>query len=186
MSLLSRERSHKLHEVSLDDHPRGQIKVGGLVTSLRIVLTKNTSREMVFATIEDDTGSLEAVVFPKVFNATRRCWVKDQIVLIDGKVEVREESLSLIVDNASLLSGDEAADKKEKSKELVDFEIKIPAQISSQKLVELNKTLKQNQGKNKLALVFIDNLGRKRRMTLPFGVNYTQELAEEIKDLLEA
>ncbi len=186
LSLLSRERSHKLHEINLSEYPRRRIRVGGLVTSIRIVLTRNTSREMAFITLEDDTGSVDAVVFPKIFNASRRCWVKDQIVLVEGKVEVREENLSLIIETASLLGGGELPKKGGSEGEMVDFEIKIPARISPQKLVELNGLLKQHQGKNKVALIFVDNLRGGRKMILPFGVDYNKELTEEIDRILES
>ena len=186
LSLLSRERSHKLGEIVLAERPRSRVRVGGIITSLRIVFTKNTSREMAFVTIEDDTGSLEAVVFPGIFRNTRRCWAKDQIVLIEGKVEVREENLSLIAENASLLSQEEPVGKEEKGEKAVDFEIKIPARISPQKLVELNRLLKQSQGENKVALVFVDSLERKRRMVLPFSVKYDKKLTDEIRKILEA
>ena len=65
-----------------------------------------------------------------------------------------------------------------------DFEIEIPSRISSQKLVELNKLFKQNQGKSKLALSFVDNLGRIKRMMLPYGVDYTKELKKKIKAIV--
>jgi len=186
LSLLRQKRSHKLYELTLAEPPKRRVRVGGIITRLRIVLTRNSSREMAFAKIEDDTGSFEAVVFPKIFAATRSCWVKDQIILIEGRVEVREENFSLLVENAFPLSVVESEEGKEKKDEAVDFEIKIPARISPPKLVELNKLLKQNQGRGKIALVFIDNLGRKRRMVLPFGVDYTKKLADKIDKLLES
>lgn len=186
LSLLRQKRSHKLYELTLAEPPKRRVRVGGIITRLRIVLTRNSSREMAFAKIEDDTGSFEAVVFPKIFAATRTCWVKDQIILVEGRVEVREENFSLLVENAFPLSIVESEEEKEKKGEAVDFEIKIPARISPPKLVELNKLLKQNQGRGKIALVFIDNLGRKRRMVLPFGVNYTKKLADKIDKLLES
>ena len=137
---------------------------------------------MAFVTVEDDTGSIEAVVFPNVFAKTRDCWEKDKIILIEGKAETREETVSLIVEKASLL--EEAALKAKGKKSEVDFEIKIPSRIPSRKLVELNKLLKQSQGKNRIALVFVDVMGRKKRMVLPFGVNYTEELKEKINKII--
>ena len=51
--------------------------------------------------------------------------------------------------------------------------------------MELNKVLRANQGKKKVALVFVNNLGEGKRMVLPFGINYTAQLAEEIKRIIK-
>jgi len=122
------------------------------------------------------------VVFPSVFAKTRGCWEKDKIILVEGKVETREEAVSLVVEKASFLK--ETALKASGKKEEVDFEIKIPSRIASRKLVELNKLLKQSQGKNRMALVFVDIMGQKKRMVLSFGVDYTKELKKEINKII--
>jgi DNA polymerase-3 subunit alpha len=182
LSLLDQHRSHKLFEILQGEESGQRVKVGGVVSDVRVVVTRNTSREMAFIRIEDDTANLEVIVFPKIFAATRGYWNKDQIVLIKGRVESREGSISLIAESAMLLSeiGEEKAEKKE-----FDFEIKIPSSISPRKLVELNKLFKQNQGEHKIALVFTDSVGRTRQMVLPYGVDYTRALAKKIKEIVE-
>lgn len=181
LSLLSQERSHKLYELTQGRPPKEGVKVGGMVNKVRLVLTRNGGREMAFATIEDDTGSLEAVVFPRVFARTKECWLKDRVVLVKGRAELREESVSLIVEEASLL--EEGKVKQQRGK-TADFEISLPSRISSQKLVELNKLLKQNQGQDRIALRFVDNSGRTRRMALPFGVDYNAVLKKQIEEIV--
>ncbi|MCJ7793072.1 MAG: hypothetical protein MUP45_03785, partial [Candidatus Marinimicrobia bacterium] len=65
-------------------------------------------------------------------------------------------------------------------------EVNLPARISPKKLVELNKLFKQNQGKNRVAISFVDNLGRIRRIVLPYGVDYTEKLKEKIEQIIKA
>jgi DNA polymerase-3 subunit alpha len=183
LSLLAQERSHKIYDLGRIEKKGELVKVGGVVSSLRIVFTKAQAQEMAFARIEDETGSIETIVFPKVYSRTKGCWVKDRIVLLKGRVELREERQSLVVDDVWLLE-----EKELEPRETTpgwDFEVTIPSQMSPRKLVELNKLLKQNQGKNKIALVFIDNLGRTRRMILPFGVDYSKELEKKIKEIIK-
>ncbi len=179
-------RSHKIYQLDKDEHKNQRVKIAGVVSDLRIVFTRNTNQEMAFVKLEDDTGSLEVVVFPRVFSQTRSCWVKDRLVVAEGKVEFREEKLSVLIEKAQPF--EEAAKNSEEKKPSsadFDFEIRIPARISPQKLVELNKLLKQNQGKDKIALVFVDSLGREKRMVLSFGVNYCQKLQEEIEKIIQ-
>jgi len=179
-------RSHKIYQLDKDEHKNQRVKIAGVVSDLRIVFTRNTNQEMAFVKLEDDTGSLEVVVFPRVFSQTRSCWVKDRLVVAEGKVEFREEKLSVLIEKAQPF---EEAAKNSEEKKLssadFDFEIRIPARISPQKLVELNKLLKQNQGKDKIALVFVDSLGQEKKMPLSFGVNYCQKLQEEIEKIIQ-
>ncbi len=103
--------------------------------------------------------------------------------MIKGKTEPRDDGISIIVEDVIALE-EIAGDTNMENGQPVEFEINIPSQISPKKLVELNKLFKQNQGKNKIALTFTDNLGRTRRMVLPYGVNYTEELKDKIKKIL--
>jgi len=185
LSVLASQRSHRIYDLRQIEKKGQPVKIGGVVTGLRIVLTRNQAQEMAFAKIEDDSGSIEAVVFPKVFLKTRECWVKDRIILVKGRIELREETQNLVVEDASPLeASEENVSAKDKSAAGWDFEVKIPSQMSPRKLVELNKLLKQNQGKDKVALLFVDNLGRARRMVLPFGIDYNENLRKKIKEII--
>jgi len=185
LSSLKNQRSHQLNQVAQETRPGSRVKIGGVVTDIRVVLTKAAGREMAFVQIEDDSGKMEVVVFPKIYSQTKSLWVKDRIVLIQGKTDVREGEQTLIVENASQLEEKEGG-KKEKEKANFDFEVNLPARISPKKLVELNKLFKQNQGKNRVAISFVDNLGRIRRIVLPYGVDYTEKLKEKIEQIIKA
>jgi len=182
LASLREQRSHQLSHINQGVGVGQRVRIGGIITDLRVVLTRATSREMAFVRIEDETGNLEIVVFPKIYSQTKSIWVKDKIVSIRGRTDVRDGRQTLIVENAILL---EEEKKKKGKKSPFDFEIEIPSRISSKKLVELNKLFKQNQGKSKIALSFVDNLGRIKRIMLPYGVDYTKELKKKIKDIIE-
>jgi len=163
------------------------VKVGGLVTGLRVVLTKANAQEMAFVKIEDDSGSVEAVVFPKVYTRTKQCWGKDRVVLIKGRLQEREDTQNLVVDEAWLLEKGDLAENQGVEEKPIDwdFEVNIPSQLSPNKLVGINKILKENQGKDRVALAFVDHQGRVKRMILPFGVEFSQELEKAIKQIIE-
>ncbi|MGA2393576.1 MAG: DNA polymerase III subunit alpha [Candidatus Lustribacter sp.] len=69
-----------------DDSPA---RVAGLVTAVRRTLTK-AQQQMLFATIEDMTGSIECIVFPKSYPQLQPAFVEDAIVVINGRVRSRE------------------------------------------------------------------------------------------------
>jgi DNA polymerase III subunit alpha len=66
-----------------------QVKVAGLVTSVRRTLTKAQS-QMLIATVEDMTGTIECVVFPKQYADLQARFIEDAIVVITGRLRLRE------------------------------------------------------------------------------------------------
>ncbi len=66
-----------------------QVKVAGLVTAVRRTLTK-AQAQMLIATIEDTTGAIECVVFPKQYADLQARFIEDQIVTITGRLRMRE------------------------------------------------------------------------------------------------
>ncbi len=69
-----------------DDSPA---RVAGLVTSVRRTLTK-AQQQMLIATIEDMTGSIECIVFPKSYGQLQGAFIEDAIVVINGRLRLRE------------------------------------------------------------------------------------------------
>jgi DNA polymerase-3 subunit alpha len=178
-------RTHKLIELTGEEGQPRRVKIGGIISDLRIVFTRSGGREMAFVKIEDETSSVEVVVFPTIFQKAKAALIKDKVILINGKVELREGGTSLIAEE--LKSVEEMPDRESGGPPRdYDFEVQIPSRTSPTKLVALNKLFKQNQGKSRLALVFTDDLGRARRITLPFGVNYSSKLEKEIKKVVSA
>jgi DNA polymerase-3 subunit alpha len=65
------------------------VKIAGLVTAVRRTLTK-AQAQMLLATIEDTTGAIECVVFPKQYADLQARFVEDAIVVITGRLRLRE------------------------------------------------------------------------------------------------
>jgi DNA polymerase-3 subunit alpha len=69
-----------------DDSP---VRVAGLVTAVRRTMTK-AQAQMLIATIEDMSGSIECVVFPKSYASLQAFFVEDEIVTVNGRLRLRE------------------------------------------------------------------------------------------------
>ena len=69
-----------------DDAP---VKVAGLITAVRRTMTK-AQTQMLIATIEDMTGSIECVVFPKQYADLQGRFEEDRIVVVTGRLRLRE------------------------------------------------------------------------------------------------
>lgn len=74
-----------------------------LVTDVRSILTKS-GEKMAFVAVEDKSGSIEAVVFPKLFREHAKTVAPGACLLIKSKVSVRNGEPSLAVDELKPLS----------------------------------------------------------------------------------
>lgn len=72
--------------------------LAGMVTRIKQVVTRKNNSEMAFVTLEDMAGSIDVVIFPTTYASTRHFWYPNAIVLIKGKVNRRDDRLSIIVD----------------------------------------------------------------------------------------
>ena len=86
--------SGDLRDESLDGQ---RIVVGGIVTGIRTVITKK-QESMAIATLEDLQGTIEVVVFPRLYETTRATWRDGSILLVAGRVDHRGEEISLLAD----------------------------------------------------------------------------------------
>ncbi len=69
-----------------DDAP---VRIAGLVTAVRRTMTK-AQAQMLIATVEDMSGSIECVVFPKSYAQLQGFFIEDEIVTINGRLRLRE------------------------------------------------------------------------------------------------
>jgi DNA polymerase-3 subunit alpha len=75
------------------------VTIACVVTNARKHITKN-KQLMMFAQVEDLTGSIEVTVFPRVYEATAPLWNADEILLVLARVEQRDEDPKLLCEHA--------------------------------------------------------------------------------------
>jgi len=68
-----------------------EVRVAGLVREVRRVVTRK-GQIMAYATLEDLTGTVDVVLFPRVFEQTRLLFEPDKVVVVQGKVDARAGS----------------------------------------------------------------------------------------------
>jgi len=67
-----------------------QVRVAGLINKVRHTTTKKGD-SMAFVEIEDTQGSLEIIVFPRTFAAYQHLLSEENLILVSGKVDAKEE-----------------------------------------------------------------------------------------------
>jgi DNA polymerase-3 subunit alpha len=74
------------------------INVGGIIAAQRKIVTR-AGKMMLAATIEDLTGSLEVLVFPRVYDETGSNWIDEAPVVVRGKLDYRDDQPQLLCES---------------------------------------------------------------------------------------
>jgi DNA polymerase III subunit alpha len=74
-----------------------QVTMAGIVAAVRRITTRKGDT-MVVATLEDLYGSVEVVGFPRTYQETAELWQEDAILIVQGKVDVRDDRLQIIAE----------------------------------------------------------------------------------------
>ena len=80
----------------LKDHPdKSKVKIAGLIVSASSRWTRKGDRMMIL-TVEDLDGDVEVVVFPKATERYQEFLAVDQMVVVSGRVDRREDTVQLV------------------------------------------------------------------------------------------
>jgi DNA polymerase III subunit alpha len=68
-----------------------EVRVAGLVREVRRVVTRK-GQIMAYAQLEDLTGTVDVVLFPRIFEQTRLLFEPDKVLVVQGRVDARAGS----------------------------------------------------------------------------------------------
>ena len=167
------------HETNLYDGTR--VLLGGIIIKKQNKITKNNNM-MAFITLEDLYGTVEGIVFPKIYDSCKDILYEDNIVLVEGTLDASDEDVpKLIINKVSELKKEEE-EEKEKQKKLY---IKVK-DLDHYKFIkkQLFTHICKHRGED---CVIIYNEKDRANMVLPQNnwVNIKDEqLIKSLKDLL--
>ena len=75
-----------------------RVKYAGIITAIKKKYTKN-NKIMAFVTIEDLYGTMEVIVFENAYIKGKEALVEENIVMVDGRLSIREDSDITIIAN---------------------------------------------------------------------------------------
>jgi DNA polymerase-3 subunit alpha len=153
--------------------PDISVKTAAVISRFKVIHTKRDNAKMAFVTLEDETAKIEAVVFPKTFEKTESIISPNKAVYIEGKLNLQDNTLSILVDILS--------ESPPKNSSSYDFVIQIPAKTSQSQLMTLNKLFKDNPNGHRGLII----LANGKNIPLNYGVNYSPKLRKQIDTILK-
>lgn len=141
----------------LIDEPPAQeaVTVLGLVSEVRRKATRSDA-QMAYVTLEDLTGSMEALVFPRVLACTSSRWQKGQVLLVRGRLTEEDgEAPKLIAESAETPSVIQAPAKVGTSHAAPGLYVQIPSQ-TGEEWTRVQLVLRVFEGTVPVTVKFVD------------------------------
>ncbi|MBC7746617.1 DNA polymerase III subunit alpha, partial [Pedobacter sp.] len=73
------------------EHDKKAVIVGGVISSVRQILTKNGGK-MAFMAIEDKSGEGEVIVFPNLYEEVSATLIQDSVITVSGKISSTDKA----------------------------------------------------------------------------------------------
>jgi len=168
--------SHKISQLDPTLHLNQNVTLAGVISRCKLVVTKKSNSKMAFVTLEDDTGTIDCVVFPKLYAENPLLWVEDSALIIKGKVDNREDSLQIVVDSGTII------DTTKTPADMI-HEVFIKSGTSKEVMQKVSELLKSNPGEHEI-IVAIESGNNLKKITLPYKVDFTPELEKLVEKTL--
>jgi len=130
-----------------------EVLIGSLVAKLKFTVTKKNQERMAILGLEDLEGTVEALVFPRVFAEYGHLLVPDAILFFKGRVDKKEENPKLIVQEIYSVSS-----LQNRMTRSVMIELKS-ASADEKMLHKLQDVLSKSPGQTPVYLSFLDEAG---------------------------
>ncbi len=162
---------------------RSEITVGGLIAAMKRTTTK-AGAVMAFLTLEDLTGSVEVIVFPKTYEQSHLALKRDAVVVVRGRLDVADQQVKLLAESVTPL-GDAPSAGHPRSDGETTLHVLLDADRHGEEgLQRLRELLGRHRGDRPVMLTVRAD-GREVRMQAP-GLRVTsgEDVVQEIEGLL--
>jgi DNA polymerase III subunit alpha len=174
----------------------GLVRVGGMISEIREILTKKKQEPMAFVKLDDGTGEVEVVVFPRTYAESRHKWIKDTPIMVEAKLDERDGETKLLCEKVTPLSPDNVAEVRDMlalgggSIKNATVEVKaetvtvqVPPTMAPSVAERLKETFEKYPGTRKVILQVNDG-GSLKRIKTNYGVAVSSDLIVAVEQLV--
>jgi len=196
-----REYSDRLKPIltrvaDLHQHKKAKsIRIGGVVVQSKKILTKN-NEAMVFVRLEDLSGGVEVVVFPRTLKETPGRWEVDLPIVVAGRPQEKDGEMKVLAETAFEITDqniDEIVLESSKAwsseaEQVVVAEpptvtLHVRAQLPETVLIHLRKVFEGNVGSHPVYFL-IDDFDGQRRIKTSSKIVWNEEVVKRLEELL--
>ncbi len=154
------------------------VKFIGIVNHVKVKITKNNDI-MAFVSFEDLYGEITVIVFPKTYVQYKAVLFDDNIVKVEGRLNIKEDEITISALKLQTLSKHEE-NYLVGAKERKSLTINIPEGLSDIELKNLREFIKKISNQKGNMKVTIDNKGNQKEFDMLINERVYKELREMI------
>lgn len=171
--LLKTKVKYQIADLTQEEDGR-RITLGGIITSVRRSVTRK-GETMAYCLLEDLTGTLEVLVFPKTLQKYHSLVEADKVVLMTGRINMQEDSPKFFAEDIQTLDWP--------GKNSPKLYIKIDSQVMNDSQVEtIGRILKSYQGNMPVYFYF----AREKKLVLTdreYWVHWQNNLEQDLLEI---
>jgi DNA polymerase-3 subunit alpha len=171
----NKKRVIKINKL-VDKKENDVVVLGGTITKIRRITTKKNDN-MAFVTLTDKTGSIDLVIFPKTFEKVKDELVPDIPVLFAGRVNLRDNAVSIIIEMAKAL------DPAKYAKKFEGVTFKVRDINTEEEILQLKEIIRDSPGTTPVRILRYLN-GDEKSMILNNMVSLTPDIEEMLKKFI--
>ena len=179
VDVLNKNVTARSNEFAIDDETGKStiadgkmVVVGGMITEKTIKYTRN-NQVMAFVTVEDLTGSIEVIVFPRDYEKYRQYLETDAKILIRGRVQAEEEK------DAKLICSEIHSFDECKKEVWIQFATK---EIFEEKEQQLFDTIQNMDGEDGI-VIYIASPRSMKRLPNNWNISADEDAVSKIKEV---
>lgn len=153
-----------------------KVKIAGIITRKTIKRTKNND-DMAFITLEDETGEIELIVFPRQYMTYSEAFNVKDVVFVTGTTSIKdEEPCKIIVDTSQIVLLNEEYDRVRRK-----LYLKVDS-INSPIVQQIIDILKEYTGETEI--IFFDSNTKKYIKSLELKIDADENVINALKMIL--
>ncbi len=176
MRIVANQITHKISQLDSTLHLNQIVTLAGLISRVRLVNTKKNNSKMAFVTLEDDTKSIDCVIFPKLYAENPLNFLEDTALIVKGKVDNRDDKIQIVVDSVAPI------DTKLTPQDMI-HEIFVKNGTPKDRLEKVSALLKSHKGDHEITIA-IESGNNLKKIKLPYKVDYTPQLEKQVEKTL--
>ncbi|KUO49018.1 MAG: DNA polymerase III subunit alpha [Desulfitibacter sp. BRH_c19] len=167
---LRSQTSNNIEELT-DNMEGSTVVIGGVVSRIKRSVTKK-GEAMAYVTLEDNTGSVDCLIFPSVLVQFARLIKEDSVIRIEGRISCQNDEMKVIASSIKAI-------EKDSEQTLIIY---CTQSSNKQVLESIKKLLISNSGD---IPVYIEFAGFNKKLIVDknLWVNHNKELIDSLRNL---
>jgi len=166
------------------------VSIAGIISKIHKIFTKQNEL-MLFVTLEDITGSLEIIVFPKLLQKDSSPWQEDKFIFTTGRLSDKDDLPKILAESVSEIDQNNPAAAIKKNVNLnqanlrrtLDITILINHKNFDASLhTKLKDIFNAQPGKNRVYLTVTQN-DRKRTIATNYYIIWNNSIKSKLEEL---